>query len=264
MTSSELWGLLDGMSAIVGVIAEGSYSLPADRPPSLYVLDHELAKANSVEKSKRVARLLDLRGGGASIVLVSSDELLLESCADEIWWLRDNQLIARGDPRDVLAKYRRHVAEELRLSGDGGLRPLSPTMRRGDGRARIVQIDLLSDVVHSGEDAAVAVDVQFGAAVTDPVVGFMIRNMIGLNIYGTNTELEGLRLGHVQPADTLRVTFRFRCDLCPGRYTITAASHDLDGTWHDWMEDAIAFSVVDSRYTAGVANLRATVAVNKL
>jgi lipopolysaccharide transport system ATP-binding protein len=34
--------------------------------------------------------------------------------------------------------------------------------------------------------------------------------------------------------------------------------------WHDWMEDALAFSVADNRYTAGVANLRAEVAAERL
>ena len=53
------------------------------------------------------------------------------------------------------------------------------------------------------------------------------------------------------------IEFAFRCELCPGEYTITAASHDADGTAHDWLDDAVAISVTDSRYTAGVANLRA-------
>jgi lipopolysaccharide transport system ATP-binding protein len=39
------------------------------------------------------------------------------------------------------------------------------------------------------------------------------------------------------------------------------ASHDPDGTRHDWLEEAMSISVADSRYTAGVANLRAQVAV---
>jgi lipopolysaccharide transport system ATP-binding protein len=60
------------------------------------------------------------------------------------------------------------------------------------------------------------------------------------------------------------VSYRFRCDLCPGDYTVTAASHDPDGLWHDWMEDAVAFSVSDSRYTAGVADLKARVESEKL
>jgi lipopolysaccharide transport system ATP-binding protein len=57
--------------------------------------------------------------------------------------------------------------------------------------------------------------------------------------------------------------FAFRCELCAGEYTLTVASHDPDGVWHDWLEDAIAFAVADSRYTAGVANLRATVRMER-
>jgi homopolymeric O-antigen transport system ATP-binding protein len=87
----------------------------------------------------------------------------------------------------------------------------------------------------------------------------MIRTRIGLNVYGTNTELEKLALGACSAGDALEVVFAFRCDLCPGEYTLTVASHDPDGVWHDWVEDAVAFSVSDHRYTAGVANLRARV-----
>jgi lipopolysaccharide transport system ATP-binding protein len=87
----------------------------------------------------------------------------------------------------------------------------------------------------------------------------MIRTRIGLNVYGTNTELERLKLGPRAAGDTIRVTFAFRCELCPEEYTLTIASHDPDGVWHDWLEDAVAFAVADDRYTAGVANLRATV-----
>jgi lipopolysaccharide transport system ATP-binding protein len=101
--------------------------------------------------------------------------------------------------------------------------------------------------------------VKFAAAVEEPVIGILIRTRIGLNVYGTNTQLEQLHPGPVNAGDTLRITYRFRCDLCPGDYTVTAASHDPDGVWHDWREDAVAFAVADSRYTAGVANLRAQV-----
>ncbi len=69
------------------------------------------------------------------------------------------------------------------------------------------------------------------------------------------------RFGPVRRNESVEVIFGFRCELCPGEYTLTIASHDPDGVWHDWLEDAAAFSVTDSRYTAGVANLRAKVDV---
>jgi len=147
---------------------------------------------------------------------------------------------------------------------------LTPSLRRGDGRARIVNLEILNQqgrptlVWQSGEPVSVRVTVEFQQPVADPVVGIMIRTRIGFEVYGTNTELEKLKLGPCQAGDRLAVTFWFRCDLCPQEYTLTAASHDPDGVWHDWMEDAVAFSVADTRYTAGVANLRARVSVERL
>lgn len=138
-------------------------------------------------------------------------------------------------------------------------------MRRGDGRARLLAIETLDakgqqeSVWTSGEEVAIRVTVEFMSPVVDPVVGIMIRTRIGMEVYGTNTELEKVNLGPVNAGDRTVITFAFRCDLCPQEYTITAASHDPDGTWHDWLEDAIAVRVKDFRYTAGVANLRARV-----
>jgi lipopolysaccharide transport system ATP-binding protein len=268
--------------SIIGIVEEGPERLaapdalvvgpgdPIPETPGNYVLDHTLSRSDSVTKSKAVARLVQLRRAGATIALVSHDEALLESCADEIWWIRGGVRIARGDPGEVLALYRRHVAEALRASGNDQLPRLSPTMRNGDGRATLEQVELLgkdgntATVFRSGEPVAIRVTVRFGSRVPDPVVGIMIRTRIGLNVYGTNTELEQLKLGPVETGDAVCVTYRFRCDLCPGEYTVTAASHDPDGVWHDWMEDAVAFSVSDSRYTAGVANLKAEVKAEKL
>ena len=113
----------------------------------------------------------------------------------------------------------------------------------------------------SGEEVSVRVSVQFAHTVVDPVIGILIRTRIGLNVYGTNTQLENLCFGPVPAHHAVRIQFRFRCELCPGEYTLTVASHDPDGTWHDWLEDAVSFTVTDTRYTAGVANLRAKVEV---
>jgi lipopolysaccharide transport system ATP-binding protein len=263
--------------SIIGVIEEGRPSLsapgvtrlgpddPLPQAPGNFIFEYPLAKSNAVARFRGISHLVDLRRAGATLVLISHDEPLLEKCADEIWWLRGGEPIARGDPAEVLPLYRRYVAAELRKSGNGFSPPLTPALRNGDGRAVLESIELTGEdgqpsiVWRSGETVSIRVTVRYTAAVEDPVVGVLIRTRIGLNVYGTNTELENLRFGPVAEGDTVRVTCRFRCDLCPGDYTITAASHDPSGLWHDWQEDAVAFAVADARYTAGVANLRAQV-----
>jgi len=145
--------------------------------------------------------------------------------------------------------------------------PLLPAMRRGDGRAEILSLETLgaegkpTAIWKSGENATVRVTVRYHDTVEEPVIGIVIRTRIGLEVYGTNTELEKMSTGSCAAGCRMQIEFVFRCDLCPGEYTITAASHDPDGTAHDWVDDAVAFAVVDSRYTAGVANLRAKLKV---
>ena len=63
-----------------------------------------------------------------------------------------------------------------------------------------------------------------------------------------------------QAGDELEVDFRIECWLTPQQYTLTVATQSSDGSSHDWLDDAIAFDVVDTRVAAGVANLRAQVA----
>ncbi len=239
-------------------------------PAPLLLIDGTLAQHDALVRERAAIALERMRRGSSIILLVSHEEDLLLRLADEIWWLHEGRLAGRGDPQETLAGYRKHIAQRIRAWGALVNAPLSPRMRRGDGRAEIAAIQTVGEdgqptmIWRSGELAVVRVRVRFHQAVEEPVIGIMIRTRVGLNVYGTNTELERLKLGPCEAGDALEISFAFRCELCPGDYTLTAASHDPDGVWHDWLEDALAFSVTDDRYTAGVANLRATVRFSKV
>lgn len=239
-------------------------------PTAMLLVDGTLAQHDALVRERACVALDRMRRSGSIILLVSHDEELLLRAADEIWWLHEGRLAGRGDPAETIAGYCRQIAQRVRAWGGATHALLSPRMRRGDGRAELLDISLVGEngnpaaVWRSGELAVIKVRVRFHAPVESPVVGIMIRTRVGLNVYGTNTELEQLALGPRSSGDEIEVLFAFRAELCPGDYTLTAASHDSDGVWHDWLEDAVAFSVTDNRYTAGVANLRATVSIGNV
>ena len=236
-------------------------------PADVLLLDYALARQDAFARERAAAEIARCSRQGSTILLVSHEEPLLRRLCDEVWWLHQGKLMGRGDPLVMLDKYREHVANKLRESGAGAEQQLSTHLRRGDGRAEILQVETLDAswkpalVWRSGEAVNVRVSVKFLQAVANPVIGILIRNRIGLDVYGTNTELEKVKLGTRAAGDTVRITFRFNCELCPQDYTLTVASHDPDGARHDWLEEAVAIAVADSRYTAGVANLRAQVTV---
>jgi len=82
-----------------------------------------------------------LRQSGATILFTSNDEDLLLELADEIWWLKEGRLIGRGDPAEALDAYRVRITQRIRAWGQSIQAPLSPRLRRGDGRAQILAIE---------------------------------------------------------------------------------------------------------------------------
>jgi ABC-type sulfate/molybdate transport systems ATPase subunit len=238
-------------------------------PAAVIALDHALATQDAVVRARTLTGLDRMRRGGATILLASHEDGLLELLCDEVWWLDGGRIAAKGDPKETLAKYRRHVAERVRAWGETIPARLAPAFRHGDGRAELLSIETFGPdnkptiVWKSGDMAMVRATVRYNAAVDNPVLGLLIRTQVGFEVYGTNTELEGIKLGPRAVGDSVTVAFSFLCDLCPRAYTLTLASHDPDGTVHDWLDDAIAVTVTDQRSTAGVANLRAKVTVEK-
>ncbi len=243
-------------ASIDRVIESGSQTLLIGPCFALTDLDYQ----------RRLLRRFDqLRRKGSIIVLALQDLALLERCCDEVVVLGEGRVEDRGDPRLVIEAYRGRLIEKQRE--EAGAAEVRPASRHGDERARVARVEVIgsdgrpTSLVRSGEAIEVRVRLVFEQVVDEPVVGILIRSRVGINVYGTNTELEKADIGPCAAGDEVELRFLFQCDLCAEQYTLTVASHDPDGTAHDWLEEAIVFTVTDSRYTAGVANLHARVEV---
>jgi lipopolysaccharide transport system ATP-binding protein len=93
----------------------------------------------------------------------------------------------------------------------------------------------------------------------NPVVGILIRNRLGIDVFGTNTRIEHVEAGCVPAGETFEVEFVFDCLLTRQDYTLTVATQYSDGYSQDWLDDVISFSVVDARDVAGLASFRTRV-----
>ena len=259
--------------------ASGTVTAPSDRrlirlgeplnfsPTGLLALDAALSCQDALVRERACISLERVRRAGSTILFASPDESMLRRLADEIWWLDKGQLTGKAIRAKFIAATTRSWQTNSRR---GALRCRNRSMSGRAGAMGALTLVSLetggadgqpSQVLRSHRPATVRVGVRFAAPVENPVIGILIRTRIGLEVYGTNTELEGIRIGPCTTGQEVHLTFKFDCDLCPGDYTLTAASHDPSGTAHDWLDDAVAFSVAADRYTAGVADLRASVTI---
>jgi homopolymeric O-antigen transport system ATP-binding protein len=235
--------------------------------PDILIVDEALAVGDAVFANRCVRKFEELKERKVTVLFVSHDLGLVKQLSHRAILLLNGKIYAQGDPNQVINQYiglvlERQRAEGERRSGTG----LEPSYRHGDGTSEILDVQILdgngepADIVTSGERLRVRIRSVFHQAKSDPMVGILIRNRIGMDVYGTNTRLEQVELGSFAGGDELEIEFAFECWLAPQQYTLTVATQNVDGTSHDWLDDVRAFEVVDSRRLAGVANLRAKVA----
>ena len=237
-----------------------------DSAADVILIGPSLALTDAVYQHGVMMRIQDQRRRGRWVLLASQDLNLLERHCDEVVVMRDGVVSERGDPKETIRNYRAWLLEQYRKTATGETHPVA---RHGDERVRVTAVEIQDaagqavQVVSSGRPITVRVALRFFEDVAEPVVGILIRSRVGINVYGTNTELEKVSFGPCHAGERVELRFGFDCNLCAEQYTLTVASHDPDGVAHDWLEEAVFFTVADTRYTTGVANLRASVVVKR-
>jgi ABC-type polysaccharide/polyol phosphate transport system ATPase subunit len=237
--------------------------------PEILVVDEALAVGDAVFANRCVRKFEELRERKITVLFVSHDLGLVKRLSDRALLLVDGGIHAQGEPSHVINQYVGLVLEKQKADRGPARTQIAAGFRHGDRTSEILEVQMLdaqgkaAEVLTGGDEARVRVRCVFREATTDPKVGILIRNRIGMDVYGTNTAVERIKLGSFDAGDELDLEFRFECWLAPQQYTLTVATQNADGTSHDWLDDVLAFEVVDSRALAGVANLRAQVAWEK-
>ena len=247
-----------------GMYVRLAFSTAIHVDPEILIVDEALAVGDAVFANRCVRKFEELRERQVTVLFVSHDLGLVKQLSGRAILLLNGRIAAQGAPKDVINRYIGLVLEKQEPRSRREVR-LRSSFRHGDGASEILSVAILNArgagiaSVASGEPVTVRVRSRFHQRKSDPMVGILIRTRTGMDVYGTNTRIENAELGDFEPGDELEVDFRIECWLTPQQYTLTVATQNPDGSSHDWLDDAIAFDVFDTRVAAGVANLRAKV-----
>jgi ABC-type polysaccharide/polyol phosphate transport system ATPase subunit len=247
-----------------GMYVRLAFSTAIHVDPEILIVDEALAVGDAVFANRCVRKFHELRERKVTVLFVSHDLGLVKQLSDRAILLLNGRIEAQGEPKDVINRYIGLVLEKQAPAAARSER-VRASFRHGDGTSEILGVEILNargepaTSIASGEPVTMRVRSRFLRPVSGPMVGILIRTRIGMEVYGTNTQIEHADLGDFEPGQQLEVDFRVECWLTPQQYTLTAATQNADGSSHDWLDDAVAFEVVDTRVAAGVANLRAQV-----
>ena len=236
--------------------------------PDILIVDEALAVGDAIFANRCLQKLEELKRQKTTILFVSHDLGLVKRLCHRAMLMMKGEVVAEGTPADVVNRYVGLVHDRNSVEAEAS--PLTGNFRHGDRSSTITEIRLLdargreTSTLSSGEAITVELVARANAELQDPIAGILVRNRLGIDVFGTNTRIEGVELGSVPSGGELRVRFSFPCSLTRGEYTLTVAMQNGDGSSQDWLDDAVQFTVVDDTDAAGLARFPTEVTWNAL
>ena len=140
----------------------------------------------------------------------------------------------------------------------------------GDGAAQIKDYFITDkngnrvSSVQKGEECSIHMSVEFTKDCPAPIFAFTLKNILGIEITGTNTMFEKAFLSPVKKGDRKNITFTQKIDLQGGEYLISfgVTGYEQENfTVYHRLYDALNLTVISDKNTVGYYDMNSKVSV---
>ncbi len=265
-----------------GMYVRLAFAIAIHVEPEILIVDEALAVGDIHFQAKCFDRFHQFREQGVTVIFVTHDLNMVTRYCDTGYLLSHGEIVAHGNPRSVVADYRKIESghgpsrQELEDSDDAEDQAAhvfdeNPyETRYGNNRASITGGGIYDDegkpaqVLHSGDNYRISMEVEFTETVNEPVFAFTIKDIRGSELAGTNTHFSHVETGRFSPGDRIKVDFSQRIPLNAGDYLLSFGCVDLTAgelTIYDRRHDYIAFQVVAEKAVVGVVDLGSEISI---
>ena len=215
-----------------GMFVRLAFAVAINIEPEILIVDEALSVGDVFFQAKCYHKFEEFKKMGKTIVFVSHDLSIISKYCDRVFLLNKGNLLGEGSPKEMIDAYKRVLVGQYEVSGAEGQGSLADGAgaENTDGRAaeadgpRITGVN--PDAQEYGTKQAEIVDyyvtdergvramailkgarftlhmrVRFHDHVPAPIFALSIKNVLGIEITGTNTMIEKAFLESGEPGD---------------------------------------------------------------
>jgi len=260
-----------------GMFMRLAFAVAIHVDPDILLIDESLAVGDLIFQHRCTNRIRRLRDEGKTILFVTHDLQAVTRFCDRAVLLDQGRKLVDGSPDKVVQKYHSLIFErERRRAGEGQILqaaredeqvPIVTTIPHidhlyGEGGAEIIGVILLGEenqVVNGanpGEELQLIVSARFHRTVKHPIIGFTIRDRLGMELAASNTSYAGLDLPLARAGCTVSVAFKFKIpEIRPGSYSISpavASGNIWEHQIEDWIDNAYILTINEAGLIYGL------------
>lgn len=248
-----------------------AFSVATAFRPEILIVDEALSVGDSYFQHKSFERIREFQEQGTSLLIVSHDRAAIQKLCARAILLEGGTVIKDGKPEEVMDYYNALIAEKenstvtVHQLADGSVRTVS-----GSREATIESVSLHNqaneavEFVAVGEPVLLRIRAVINEAIPELVVGYLIKDRLGQEVFGTNTHFMDCKLETPSVGEVVEYNFSFSANLGVGSYSVAVALHADDNHVarnYEWRDLALVFNVVNTerKEFVGVAWIQPTV-----
>ncbi|MGI1658564.1 MAG: ABC transporter ATP-binding protein [Desulfitobacterium sp.] len=250
-----------------GMFVRLAFAVAINVEPEILVVDEALAVGDIRFQQKCYRKIDNFRKHG-TVIMVSHDLSAISRFCSKVIWIHGGMIKFSGDVNNGIKRYQNFIINQGRIKRDSDtekkecgivtdkklkLRELPKGIdKAGDGKAEILACGLFDSSLEEVEfvqplkEYTFAVRISFNEVIQDVIIGILVKNRMGTEIFGVNTDLLEINADTHSKVCEYRYSFVMP-NLNGGDYFITVAVSSgvqKSHIHHCWIHDAIIFKVL--------------------
>lgn len=261
-----------------GMFVRLAFAVAINIDPEILIVDEALSVGDVFFQAKCYRKFEEFKEKGKTILFVSHDLSSISKYCDRVYLLNQGELLGEGTPKKMIDAYKQvlvgqyeETGQENAADGEAGQTP--EPLEYGTHQAEILEVyitderDIRANAILKGSVFSIHMKVAFHEHIPAPIFAFTIKNVIGVEITGTNTMVEKAYLDSGEPGQVKEVVFTQEMNLQGGEYLLSLGLTGYEGdhfqVYHR-LYDALNLSVVSDKNTVGYYDMNSQITVKDM
>lgn len=259
-----------------GMFVRLAFAVAINIDPEILIVDEALSVGDVFFQAKCYRKFEEFKKKGKTILFVSHDLSSISKYCDRVYLLNQGVLLGEGAPKKMIDVYKQVLVGQYEEEADQEHSPGSEAgqnpelLEYGTHQAEILEAyitderGLRANAILKGSTFSVHMKVAFHEHIPAPIFAYTVKNVIGVEITGTNTMVEKAYLESGEPGQVKEIVFTQEMNLQGGDYLLSLGLTGYEGdnfqVYHR-LYDALNITVVSDKNTVGYYDMNSRITV---
>lgn len=236
-----------------GMFVRLAFAVAINIEPEILIVDEALSVGDVFFQAKCYRKFEEFKKMGKTILFVSHDLASINTYCDRAILLNKGVKVKEGEPKEIIDIYKKILVnqyddideESLADVDTGAIEQVKEVERKedflykesmqrnpnvidyGDGSVEIFDFAILDEknqitnTVESGTDLTVLMKVRFNRTIKDPIFAYTLKDIMGVELVGTNSMYEKMDTGTVKAGEVREIRFKQKWCLQNGDFLLS-------------------------------------------